>query len=220
LNSTAGKDKTNKRGNASRDAILDAAEALFGRFGPEGVSLRQIASAAGSANHSAVHYHFKNKEGLLDGIFDRRLTSLEKRRSMLLDSILQQGREGDPRALLEGLLLPIAEEKDSSGQCSFAAFLLGMRMFGDITRWHRYSASAPVTSRFNQLLRACIDTAEDEVFSIRQLSAVSVFLISVVDWDRRDVLEAHDSAMTRDEYLQHILDYAAAGMLSAPRSGH
>lgn len=217
MNAAEGEEKSNRRGNASRDAILDAAEALFGQSGPEGVSLRQIAVAAGSGNNSAVHYHFTNKEGLLDGIYARRLASLEQRRSELLKDIVAQGLEQDTRALIEALLLPIAEEKDSSGHCSFAAFLLGMRMFGDISRWNRYSASAPVTTHFSQLLRTSLDALPDEVFRIRQISAVSVFLVSVVDWDRRDDLEVRRGAMNREEYLRQVLDFAAAGMVAASR---
>ena len=46
-----------------------AAERLFALHGIDGVSLRQIAAEAGSANNSAVHYHFGSKTGLIAAIF-------------------------------------------------------------------------------------------------------------------------------------------------------
>lgn len=110
---------------SSADSILDAAESLFGRHGTEGVSLRQIGVAAGSSNHSAVQYHFNDRDGLIRGIFARRLPSLERARAQRLEQALQSGLGGDTGALLGALLLPIAGERDSAGQCSFAAFLLG-----------------------------------------------------------------------------------------------
>ena len=45
--------------------ILDTAERLFGEHGYAGTSLRQIIAEAG-VNLAAIHYHFGNKEELLE----------------------------------------------------------------------------------------------------------------------------------------------------------
>ena len=58
-------------------------ERLFAIRGIEGVSLRQIAAEAGSGNNSAVHYHFKSKEGLIRAIFRYRLPQLISERRLL-----------------------------------------------------------------------------------------------------------------------------------------
>jgi len=65
---------------ASRDKILDAAEALFARRGFAGVGLREVAEAAGLGKSSLFH-HFKSKAelyaavaGRILDIFDRKLT--------------------------------------------------------------------------------------------------------------------------------------------------
>lgn len=63
--------------------IILAAEELFALRGIDGVSLRQISSAAGSANNSAVHYHFGSKEGLVEAIFRYRLPQLISERRLL-----------------------------------------------------------------------------------------------------------------------------------------
>ena len=54
-----------------RQAILDAAEALFAENGIAATSVRSILAAAG-ANVAAVHYHFGSKEKLVEGVFRRR----------------------------------------------------------------------------------------------------------------------------------------------------
>ena len=51
--------------------------------GIDGVSLRQISIEAGSANNSAVHYHFGSKEGLIAAIFRHRLPQLISERRLL-----------------------------------------------------------------------------------------------------------------------------------------
>jgi len=63
--------------------LLLTAERLFAEHGFAGVSLRQIATEAGSANNSAVVYHFGSKEGLVGAIFAYRLPQLMQRRELL-----------------------------------------------------------------------------------------------------------------------------------------
>ncbi|HET6788217.1 MAG TPA: helix-turn-helix domain-containing protein, partial [Aquabacterium sp.] len=50
--------------------LVEAALSLFARHGIEAVSIRQITLAAGQSNESAVHYHFRNKAGLIAAVLD------------------------------------------------------------------------------------------------------------------------------------------------------
>lgn len=77
-------DRTAPRGSATREALLDAAEALFAREGVEGASLRAITRHAG-ANLASVHYHFGSKDALVQAVFERRLGPLNRRRLERLD---------------------------------------------------------------------------------------------------------------------------------------
>ncbi|MFV8816898.1 TetR/AcrR family transcriptional regulator [Haliea sp. E17] len=212
--SEAVESRVDNRRTGSADAILDAAESLFGRHGTEGVSLRQIAVAAGSANHSAVQYYFSSKEGLMRGIFERRLKSLERARTRLLDQATERGEEGDLRVLLTALLRPIAEERDSEGRCSFAAFLLGMRLFADIKVWSRYSEGATVTRKINDLMNARLEALALADPHTRIHCAVVVFLVAVIDWDRGITGGEDRSSSARDRYLERVLDFAASGLQS------
>jgi AcrR family transcriptional regulator len=85
--------------------LLRTAERLFAEHGFAGVSLRQISSEAGSANNSAVSYHFGSKEGLVEAIFAYRLPQLRQRRQLLKARL----HPGDLRALIEAHLLPVFE---------------------------------------------------------------------------------------------------------------
>ena len=60
------------RGTRSKDALLDAAERLIAEHGFE-VPLRDIAKAAGQRNNSAVNYHFRSRQDLVDAVVARRL---------------------------------------------------------------------------------------------------------------------------------------------------
>lgn len=70
---------------STRARIIDVAERLFAEQGYNGVSLRTITAAAG-ANMAAVHYYFRNKEGLLRAIFEQRVGGMNAERRALLDA--------------------------------------------------------------------------------------------------------------------------------------
>ncbi|MDK4741072.1 TetR family transcriptional regulator (plasmid) [Rhizobium sp. CB3060] len=62
--------RTKEEAAETRREILRSAEALFLDNGYENVTLDEIASAAG-VTRGAVHWHFKNKQGLLFSIRDK-----------------------------------------------------------------------------------------------------------------------------------------------------
>jgi AcrR family transcriptional regulator len=68
----------------TQDKILDTAERLFGDQGYAGTSLRQIIAEAG-VNLAAIHYHFGNKEELLDHLVTRKAGPVNEERLALLD---------------------------------------------------------------------------------------------------------------------------------------
>jgi len=57
----------------TRQAILDAANEEFGRYGFDGARVMRIAAAAG-VNHQLITYHFGGKRGLYDALSERWLT--------------------------------------------------------------------------------------------------------------------------------------------------
>ena len=68
---------------ATKEKILDTAEALFMEHGFEATSLRAITTAAG-VNLAAVNYHFGSKEELFQTVLSRRLDPMNQERVDLL----------------------------------------------------------------------------------------------------------------------------------------
>jgi AcrR family transcriptional regulator len=62
---------------ASREAILGAAQEVFGRRGFHGASVEEIAAAAG-VGKGTVFLHFKNKENLLFKLLEHRFAAVER----------------------------------------------------------------------------------------------------------------------------------------------
>lgn len=70
--------------SATKERLLDAAEALFMEHGFEATSMRVITTAAG-ANLAAANYHFGSKEVLFQAVLTRRLDPMNQQRVQLLD---------------------------------------------------------------------------------------------------------------------------------------
>ena len=80
---------------ATKERILDTAEALFMEHGFEATGLRSMTAAAG-VNLAAVNYHFGTKEELFEAVLTRRLDPMNQERVELLD---QLERNAAPDAL-------------------------------------------------------------------------------------------------------------------------
>lgn len=104
-----------------KEQIVLAAERLFAAHGLEGVSLRQVSTAAGNGNNSAVQYHFGTRDRLIQAIFEYRLPDLNERRRVLA----ARHRPGDLRSWVECHIVPVLEQGEQRGShyLSFVAKL-------------------------------------------------------------------------------------------------
>ncbi len=66
------------------DQILDAAQAVFGRLGVRGASLRAIAREAG-CDPALIYYHFEHKEALFEALLDRHFPGMRQALEELAD---------------------------------------------------------------------------------------------------------------------------------------
>lgn len=79
------------RSDATRAAVLDAAERLFGANGIEPTPVTEVATEAGRAVGSLYH-HFTDKAGLVDAVVDRILDDLQADIAANLEPAQWQGR--------------------------------------------------------------------------------------------------------------------------------
>lgn len=97
-----------------RDQLIAAAETLFAQRGVDAVSLREINATAGARNASALHYHFRDRAGLIRAVLDKHDAEVEARRHALLDQYEANG-VADVRTLTAALVRPLAAELEVDG---------------------------------------------------------------------------------------------------------
>ena len=90
----------------TKDRILDAAEQLFADSGYDGVSLRQITSAAG-VELALANYHFGPKSDLFIAVVRRRADELNHERMALIAALPEP-------PTIEGLIDYIANQGQES----------------------------------------------------------------------------------------------------------
>ncbi len=75
----------------TKQALLDAANDLFGKQGVEHTTVRQILEQAGQKNGAALQYHFGSKAGLIDALHRRHYAEELECRASLAAEIFKPG---------------------------------------------------------------------------------------------------------------------------------
>ena len=115
---------------STKDRILDAAEALFADAGYDGVSLRQITSAAG-VELALANYHFGPKSELFVAVVRRRAEEINRERMALLAAL------PDPPSV-EGLVDAFARpfmEKSFRGGPGWKSYARLVAQIANSQRW-------------------------------------------------------------------------------------
>jgi AcrR family transcriptional regulator len=141
----------------SRAALLDVGERLIAQRGVD-VPLRDIATAAGQRNNSAVHYYFDSRTGLIEAIVERRMNWLEDRRMQLLAASEADGTAHDVRTLVAMLAAPILE-------------LVGMEQITHYGRFLEVVRAHPVIADARRLAGA--DRAAVRIIAVRLDAALA-----------------------------------------------
>mgnify|MGYP000883795802 FL=1 len=114
-------------GEDPRDAkslMINVAEELIGARGLDNVSMRDVATAAGQRNNSAVQYHFGSRDGLITQILRRRLVALDTERQRRLAEVDEVGLGTDLTSLVHVLFDPMVDLLRASPEAThYARFL-------------------------------------------------------------------------------------------------
>lgn len=186
-----------------RDRILAAAVEVFGADGYLGTSTRQIAAAAG-LKHSLLFYHFSSKSELYLSAFSLQMAEL----STALDAIIAS--EDDAYRRLQqfaGTYLTYFTER-GPGLAVILREVAGLP--DDVAASIRDSYRLSVRTHLERLL---IDGVERGTFlPIENISACAIAVLSILNGFVRG-RAVNPDGFTRDEILDQVLRYYAAGLL-------
>ncbi|WP_425864473.1 TetR/AcrR family transcriptional regulator [Arthrobacter sp. TWP1-1] len=152
----------------ARETLLDAAEELFALHGIDAVSNRRITEHAGTANHSAIAYHFGDRDELLRALLSRHRGEMGKRR---LDLIATLPDDAGVRDILACMILPWIEYLASRPMPSWhARFLFQVRSVPSVAEVLESSLTAnPEVEALIHRMQAALDHVPPEVVRGRAL---------------------------------------------------
>jgi len=204
--------RSGRNGRTARERLLDAAERLFADAGYNGVSVRDIVSAAG-VNLGAIPYHFGTKENLFKEVFYRRAIPLQAEREAHLRRI-QEESGGKPT--LEGVLWALLEPvfRATRGHDAFRR-LLG-RASMDPTREVRKLMAEIYTPDFTvvpkELRKICVQLPEED-FYWRLNCLYGVMLFVQADTGKiQTIAGSRFDTRSPEIALKHVIPFLAAGL--------
>ena len=136
---------------SAADQIKRVALRLFAEHGIDGVTVRQIAEAAGQKNHAAVTYHFGSKDALIRAIIIDGARSIDERRNAWLDATEAAGGPATVVEVMRGLVATsLADPPPPGGEC-YNRFLMGLQLS------NRALFMDAVQGRWNRGYQRCLD---------------------------------------------------------------
>ncbi len=124
---------------------------LFAQRGVDGVTVRQIAEAAGQKNHAVVGYYFGSKEALVRAVIVDGARQIDNRRNAWLDSAEAAGGPTSVFEAVEGLLrTSLDPDPPEWGEC-YNRFVVGLALS------HRMVFMDALEGRLNSGYQRCLD---------------------------------------------------------------
>lgn len=196
----------------ARDALLDAAEELFALHGIDAVSNRRITEHAGTANHSAIAYHFGSRDELVGVLLSRHREEMSRRRIELMNALAD---DAGVRDIIACMILPWIEYLASRPVPSWhARFLFQVRSVPSVAEVLGSSiTSSPEVEALIQRMQAALDHVPAEVVRGRSLILGPMVLGVCAGYEAK----IHDGAQEPNwTAVGYFFIDSCTGMLTAP----
>jgi AcrR family transcriptional regulator len=197
---------------STRQTILLTALKLFHDEGIDAVKLLRISAESGSANTAAVHYYFKNKDGLVQAILDFLDANIWSPAYQQLEDVLVG--EPDIREVLYVGLWPsnrIAFDFSWGADAQSVMFHIATGANSEY-RHALDTITAPQQSLFRDAVRALVPELSDDVFEARWNFVLTGATFGLHASTRLLRLEEGWTLASEKKYVDYMLDYVVGGL--------
>ncbi len=171
----------NKRADITRTSIMRAAEKLFAKHGIENVSVRAIINEAGQKNESALQYHFKNRQGLIDSINLFRQTQVDTKRGELYHALLSRTPTPTFREVCSLLVEPVflLAKSDAGVRQWLKAFSQSYASWTPTALKRNWFSLGNNTKETAKMLRSHLNHINTTIVDLRFLNAMRFIALSL-----------------------------------------
>jgi AcrR family transcriptional regulator len=201
--------------NATREALLNAAERLFAEHGVHAVAGPRISEAAGQGNNAAVSYHFGTKADVIRAIVRKHTEQIEQGRVRMMEDL---DESADLRDWIACMVRPLTEHLESLGNPTWYARFTAQVMADPALHAVMFKESSTLSPSLEHLLeglRRRVPDLPDEVHNQRGLMARHLMVQMCVERER--ALAEHSEAYppTWHDTATGLVD-AIVGLWQAP----
>ena len=204
--------------NTTAVRLLDIAEALFSEHGYAMTTVRDIATRA-KVNQALINYHFQNKKGLFNAVFERRASIiLEERNTLLSEAKTRAKNKPIPlRELIYAFIYPpLRMANEDKGGKSFVK--LQARLHNEpksIENALRSKLYDKTSLRFMEELKITLPKLSVESISWRLIFVMGLYIYVASNTGRLEVISRNRCAGERlDQALPEILAFCENGFLA------
>lgn len=201
-----------KTNTSSAGKLKRAALELFAKRGIYGVTVREIAAAAGQKNSASIGYHFGSKEALVKELVVDGAQLIDVRRNLLLDELEARGGPSSVRELVEILVYPSIGLNEEGEPDVYTRFLIAL-VFDD-----RATFTSALEDRWNSGYQRCLVHLRQLMLDMpeeikgQRFVFIESYIQSVMAMrEARLFTENHEESMwMKDETLEHFISTVVA----------
>jgi len=195
---------------SKRERVLDAAERLFAEGGFDGVSMRDVAAAAG-VGLPLIVYHFETKRNLYRALFERRKTVLEARLAALCEPVAVG--EDALEHIVRAFVMPVMRIQDTEAGIAYAKLVA--REASDPRESERGIVSDyfdPFAMEFIRAIRKALPAQGASYAHWAYLFAVGALVMSVFDSRIERISGGKVKAGDLRRKTEHLVTFIVAGI--------
>mgnify|MGYP001178713127 CR=1 FL=1 len=211
-------DSRQARSDATKNALMRAAEKLIAERGIGNVSISDIVAAAAQKNQSALQYHFTNIDGLIEAILENRSSETHHRRAELIKTLLARDTQPNLRDICMLMVQPafLLAQESIEYQNYVKAFghqlVLSERSLLPLVQ--RRGGGGASGQKTSELLKAALPQLTPAHYQQRMEAAVRLCSASMYYQARQPKGFKGDQA---ERFLHGLVD-ALVGLMSGPIS--
>lgn len=206
------------RSLATQHALMEAAESLAASKGIQNVTIKDIVSEAGQKNESALQYHFRNLQGLINAIHLRRNQQTQEKRSELLAELSASATKASLRDLCRVMVLPtfLLARSDKKYRRYIVAFSHEIALATDsaFERVSKSGGGGQSGRQTGELLRTALSHLDEPLYRARMDLAIRMISASMGHRARQSSAFRGKAA---ELFISNLID-ALEGLLKAPPS--
>ena len=184
--------------------ILYAAEIIMGQKGIENTSHRDIVNLAGQKNTSAILYHFGSIEGVVNALFDIRMSVQNKKRAILLEKLLNQ-KDYTNMDLMDAYIDPMFNKVFHDSDWSNWIYFLQNLIISTNGKKYYVDKYRKAAAEIEKLFAEKNDIQNDPMYSSR-VSYNAFFFISAIASRKRQLEDSENEFVQNSKRFNSLLN--------------